>query len=443
MPIGAREAALKSLAAFRKSGAWSNTQLNNIIVAEGLSRRDAALATHLCYGVLQNMLLCDYYISFFSTVKPSKMEPLVLDILRLGVYQIVFLTKIPHSAAVNEAVLLTKKYSNKRASGLVNAVLRKISANADHLPDISTDRKEEYLSIKYSHPLWFVEYFIDHIGYDDTEKLLKANNQPVPTYIQINYLKTPPADLEKEPSNDYNRLVHHQWLSGCFELTGQGSIESFEPFVQGHIYIQDPAARLSVIAAGVRPGDFVIDACAAPGGKSFAAAIEMRNEGRILSCDIHESKLQHITGGSERLGIKIIETRAQDARILSEDLLESADCVIADVPCSGFGVIRKKPEIRYKDKNEITALPAIQLDILKNLSKYVKPGGCLLYSTCTLLKSENEDIISDFLAGKDLFVLEAFDLPEPVETAATGMITLWPHIHGTDGFFICKLRRRE
>ena len=342
MPMTAREISLKTLSACRKSGSWSDTFLNNILNKENLDNREASLAAKICYGVLQNTALIDFYISFYSTVRPEKMEPMLLDILRLSVYQILFLTRIPHSAAVNEGVVLVKKYCNPRASSLANAVLRKISSNFDKLPLVPHDTIEEYLSIKYSHPKWLVHAFCQRLGQWEAEALLKANNSDVPVTAQINTLKTDIFAVISSLEADGVDIRPNPLLPGSIELRGTGNIERLSAFQNGYIFIQDIAARLAVEAAMPKPGTFLIDGCSAPGGKSFMAAVIMKNCGKILSCDIHEKKLNQILKSAERLGISIIATQAMDARVRYDALIESADTVICDVPCSGFGVIRKK-----------------------------------------------------------------------------------------------------
>ncbi|MCL2365668.1 MAG: 16S rRNA (cytosine(967)-C(5))-methyltransferase RsmB [Oscillospiraceae bacterium] len=457
--LSAREAALKTLGIYRRKKAWSDMALNSVVSSATLSPKDIALTVQLVYGVLQNLMLCDYYASHFSNIELKKLQPRVLDILRLSIYQIVFLTKIPHNAAVNEAVSLTKKYANKRAAGYVNALLRKISkaASEGSLPEITGDTAHQ-LSIKYSHPEWLVDAFIKTIGAQETHSLLMHNNQNnMPITAQVNTLLTNVDEAISLLAKDGVEATPHQWLGNCIEFRGAGNITKLEAYNRGFIYVQDVAARLSVIAASPMQDDIVVDGCAAPGGKSFAAAILMKNEGHILACDIHAAKLRHIESGSTRMGINIIDVIEADvsaqasglsvknhlARYATkEDSCALADVVLADVPCSGVGIIRKKPEIRYKAQADISGLPEIQKQILTELSAFVKPGGVLLYSTCSVLRSENEDIIHAFLSAHECFVTESFILSK-IGEVSDGMITLWPHVHGTDGFFICKMRRRE
>lgn len=443
MPVNAREAALKALMKVRRYGIWSDAALDNVLKKENLDVREAALAARIFYGVVQNLALCDYYISAFSSVKTKIMEPQVLDILRLCVYQLVFMSKIPVNAAVYEGVELAKKYSNPRAAGFVNAILRKMAARLPvHLPAVTGATPCERLSVQYSHPAWLVDAFIERLGVEDAEALLKTNNEEAVMTARVNTLKTDAQTLISALQKERADASLHPWLPDCLELRNTRRIECLRTFSEGHFYIQDPAAILAVAAAGAKPGMFVLDACSAPGGKSFAAAIDMGGLGRIVSCDISEKKLRRVTAGARRLGIEIIETRVMDARVNNTNFVGKADIVLADVPCSGFGVIRKKPEIRYKPQHETAGLPELQLQIISNLSQYVKPGGILLYSTCTLLKRENEDIIESFLDARSDFYPESFELPEPAGKSVLGMTTLWPHIHGTDGFFICRLRRK-
>jgi len=406
---------------------------------------ETALATKLVYGVMQNMALCDFYAASFSSIDLKKLEPRVLDILRLSIYQIAFLTKIPHRAAVNEAVTLARKHSNPRAAGYLNAVLRKVSmaASAGELPEITGDN-EHILSVRYSHPLWLTTELCKLLGQDGAEALLKANNSSdMPLTAQINSLLTDTEKVIRLLQSDGVKALSHEWLENCVEMSETGNLTSLKAFKNGHIYIQDVASRLAVIAANPSRGSFVVDGCAAPGGKSFAAAMMMGNHGRIVACDIHNTKLRLIETGAKRLGIKIIELYEKDSSEQIDEFKGKADVVLADVPCSGFGVIRKKPEIRYKTMEEVAPLQELQKRIIKSLSSCVAPGGVLLYSTCSVMRRENEDVTEWFLSSEQgQFVSEGFTLPGIGEIPG-GMITLWPHINGTDGFFICKLRRKR
>ena len=429
----AREAALSALERCRRSGAWSSASIDEAIREYGLDQRARALTSAICLGVLQNMRLCDYVID--GLVGGRKLEPKVRDILRTAVYQLLFMDRIPASAAVNEAVALSKKLGYQRASGLVNAVLRKVADGGRTLPEITAANEAEILSIRYSHPVWLAEKLLKEYGRDFTESFFAANNAAADTAIQINTLKISTGDYLALLGKNDIAAQRHEWMPDC--LLVKGSVTALPGYEDGLFYVQDPAAKASILAAGLTPGMSVLDACAAPGGKSFAAAIAMQNEGSILSRDLHEKKLRLIKEGSERLGFSVITVKAADARAESDG---EFDAVIADVPCSGLGVIRKKPEIRFKTAQEIADLPEIQTAILQKLSESVKPGGVLIYSTCTVLREENEDIIRAFLKTRDDFVPEDFTLPNGL-ASRDGHLTLWPHINGTDGFFTAKLRR--
>jgi len=434
----ARQTALTVLRRCRRDRAFSDAMLNSVLAESALSAKDRALVSQLCYGVLQNAILCDYYIDSFSGGK--KIEPKLRDILRLSVYQILFLDKIPDHAAVNEGVELCKRSGLGRASGFANAVLHRAAENKNNLPQIPEDDRIKYLSIKYSTPAALVEKLFSDFGESFTEELLKSNNELSPTTIQVNTLRIGAEELFERLSARGFGCRAHSFLSDCAEVSG-GDLAASEEFREGLFYVQDPAARLAVIAASPISGSAVLDACAAPGGKSFASAILMQNDGKIISCDIHKNKLGLISDGAKRLGIDIITTGEMDALHPDDSLIASCDTVIADVPCSGLGIIRKKPDIRYKELSETEKLPETQLAILEGLAPCVKAGGVLLYSTCTILRRENEDVISAFLEKHGEFKPESFSLPEPIAAVESGMITLFPHIHGTDGFFICKLRK--
>lgn len=431
----AREAAFAALTACEKQHAWSDQAIKNESKKRALSARDAALAARLCYGVVQNQLLLDDWINAYSKTPSHKLDAPVRLSLRLGLYQLYFLDRIPANAAVNESVNLVRKYTkNKGAAGLTNAVLRAFQRRGEvPLP------KE--LSLRYSHPAALVALLEQELG-GDVEPLLAVNNTPTEIVLQTNTQKTTTQALLSSLVENGVEAEGHPWMDDCLLVQKSGDLEQLEPFRQGHFYVQDCAAKLAALIADPQPGDKVLDACAAPGGKSFACAMRMEDQGEILSRDMHENKLRRIQSGAKRLGLQCIHTAAADARVYQPELEHYFDVVLADVPCSGLGIIRKKPDIRYKDLKETEHLPAIQLDILANVARYVRPGGTLVYSTCTVLRRENEAVVETFLRENPEFSLEAFTVPGPIGQAG-GQITLWPHIHGTDGFFIAKLRRAE
>ncbi len=435
--MGARETALNALMACRQSGAWSNGVLKDYIQRDRLDSRDAALATRLCYGVLQNRQKLDFYLKQLLTGKLRDLHPVVRDVLHLGLYQIYELDKIPDSAAVNESVVLTKKYcKSPKAGGLVNGVLRNAVRSRDQRvePTSYADR--------YSHPEELISLLKANLPKGTLEPMLIADNAAPQTVVQVNTLRICAAELIQRLARERVAAQPHDWMPDCLVLSGTGNLEQLPSFQEGLFYVQDPAARLSVLCAGLTEGNLrVLDCCSAPGGKSFAASIAMKGQGQIISCDIHAHKVGLIENGARRLGLSNITARQQDASQRVEDWGEAMDVVIADVPCSGLGIIRKKPDIRYKNLKELGQLPGLQLAILENQAAYVKRGGTLLYSTCTVLKAENEEVVQAFLANHPEFSLEPLPLPDRFPENETGMLTLIPGMYDTDGFFICRLRR--
>ena len=436
--MSARETALNVLIACRKDDAWSNGVLKEYIRRDRLDRREAALASRLCYGVLQNRGKLDFYLKQLLTGKLRDLHPAVRDILHLGLYQIYEMDKIPGSAAVNESVDLAKKYCKKlrNAPGLVNAVLRNALRTKGPLKEPTS------LADRYSHPQKLINLLRGYIGKEKLEAMLQANNTVAPMTVQVNTLRTTAAELTEELTRAGVEVQPHGWLPDCLILSGTGDLEQLEAFQRGLFYVQDAAARLSVHCAQVRENTRVLDCCAAPGGKSFAAAMDMKDTGHILSCDIHVHKTGLIQNGAERLGLTSIKALQQDATAENPEWLEAMDTVIADVPCSGYGIIRKKPDIRYKDPASMKELPGLQLAILKQQASYVKPGGILIYSTCTLVREENEGVVAAFLRDNPEFVTEPLILPPVFPENTTGMLTLIPGEYDTDGFFICRLRRK-
>ncbi len=437
--MGARQTALRVLIACRKEGAWSNSVLKTYLQQDGLDRREAALATRLCYGVLQNRLKLDFYLEQLLTGKIKDLHPVIRDILHLGLYQLYLSDKIPANAAVNESVLLAKKNCKKQpfAPGLVNGVLRNAVRRAEEL------KQPESLQDKYSHPQPLIDLLTRAYGMERVERMLEADNSAPQTVVQVNTLKTTTEELIAVFEGEGIEAKLHGWMKDCLVLSGTGNLESLESFRRGLYYVQDPAAKLSVLCADIPQNAKVLDCCSAPGGKSFAAAMVLKGTGSIQSCDIHDHKIPLIEKGAERLGIFNLSACRQEAEVFCPQWEKQMDVVIADVPCSGYGIIRKKPDIRYKNPGQMAELPTLQLAILQNQARYVKPGGVLLYSTCTLLPRENEDVIQTFLKDNPGFYLEKINLPEVFSENETGMLTLLTGEYDTDGFFICRLRRNQ
>ena len=437
--MGARETALNALIACRKEGAWSNGVLKEYVIRDRLDGRDAALAARLCYGVLQNRMKLDFYLKQLLTGKIKDLHPVVHDILHLGLYQIYEMDKIPESAAVNESVDLAKKYCKKQrfAPGLVNGVLRNAVKTKGSLKEPAS------LEDQYSHPWELIKLLRDYVGKDRIEMMLKANNEAPSTTVQVNTLKITADQLQHRLEGEGVTAVPHDWMTDCLVLSGTGDLEKLASFKEGLFYVQDPAAKLSVLCAQLPQEKIrLLDCCSAPGGKSFAAAMATKGMAEITSCDVHEHKVTIIGKGAERLGIEKITPRLQDATENVPEWNDSFDALICDVPCSGYGIIRKKPDIRYKNPADMADLPQLQLQILKNQARYVKSGGVLIYSTCTLLRAENEDVVESFLKENHDYTLEPLPLPDKFPQNESGMLALVPGEYDTDGFFIARLRRK-
>lgn len=439
-PISARDAALDILIDCRKNHAWADAALNACLQSASMPPMEAALCGRLVYGVTQYQILLDFRLDAFCTQKISHLQYPLAEILRLGAYQILFLDRVPDHAAVDEAVRQSVRAGRKSASGMVNAVLRRLSREKDALPPIPDADLLQALSVRYSHPRWLVERIAALLGLSETEAFLAENNRIPPLTAQINPERVTTDELIAELTRDGLTAAPHAWLSDCVEIAGSGAVTKLPSFRAGKFYVQDAAARLVTDCAGIERGASVLDVCAAPGGKSFGAAFAVGDGGSVLACDVNAQKLGRIRDGAKRLGLAgRIRTAAADARAFHDEWAGKFDVVLADVPCSGLGIIRKKPDIRYRDPDALDALPELQCAILDNAARYVRPGGTLCYSTCTVLPGENEAVTEKFLSAHTDFRRVPFTAPGVGET--DGQITLWPQRNGTDGFYICRMAR--
>lgn len=434
----AREVALEQLVSWETGGVWSQRKLSEAIRRAELDKRDAALAVFLSNGVLQNLTYIDDLLARHSKIKPAKLETLVLCILRLGVFQLRLTDSMPERAAVYETVALCKGKAS-RAKGFVNAVLRAVARESSS-PLAPEERTPESLSIRYSHPRWIVDELIQQCGIGFAQDVLAHNNLPVPVTIQINTLKTSEAQLRPALEAESMDCAPHPWMPGTLELRSVGDLEQSEAFRGGAFWVQDVASRLAVHALGSLSGKRILDLCAAPGGKSFAAYLQSGGTGVVTSCDIHPGKLKKLAEGAKRLGFPI-QTRCSDATEAVSEWTGQFDVVLCDVPCSGLGIIRKKPDIRFASPDRVQTLPDLQYSILRQAAEYLVPGGLLLYSTCTWRTPENDTVIDKFLRSHPEFQPEPFVLPAPIRAVPEGRITLWPPLWGTDGFFICLMRK--
>ncbi len=423
-----RKLVLSLLLKAEKSKQFSNIALDKALEEVSLEDADRRLVSALFYGVIERLLTLDHRISALSSRPISQIDTDTLYAVRLGLYQLMY-TRIPPHAAINETVGLCPR----KTAGFVNGILRSHTrTEPTPLPDKNTF-PVEHLSIKHSVCEPLCEKFISVFGQDKADAVLSAFGNIPLTTLRVNTLR-----ISREALANMIDGAELTTLSPV-GLRVKGSTRELYGFDDGLFFVQDEASQLCVSALDARKGDTVMDICACPGSKSFGAAIDMENQGRVLSFDLHAKKLSLITNGARRLGIDIIRAAEQDGRVCLSEFVEKADRVICDVPCSGFGVLGKKPELRYKDPTSSEALPDIQLAILENACEYVKEGGALVYSTCTVLPEENELNVARFLSAHPEFSLCPFTAGSL--EVNSGYITLLPDEYPTDGFFIAKMKR--
>lgn len=410
-----REAALKALVAVDKDGAYLNLAVRDILSSSDMDPRDRALCTTLAFGVIKNRLFIDNIIENLSTVKLKKLSVWIHNILRIGIFSIKFLDRVPDSATVNECVRLARRYGHGASAGFVNAILRASLKSGDFLPEERSGA--EYISIKYSFPMWLTKMWLQQ-GYG--EDFFAAMNEEPPVTVRLNTLLCPSLgeEFQKSTATPYT-----------YTYTGGGSVENTPYFKNGHIAVQDGASQIAVMALDIREGMHILDLCSAPGGKSAFIGQLLNNTGKLISCDIHEHKLELIKNNLARLGVTNATVIENDATVFNEEFKDCFDRVLADVPCSGLGVLRRKPDIKWtKSQEDNNSLTKIQRSIIDNSALYVKKGGKLLYSTCTVNKAENEDNVKYFLEKHCDFNLAV-------------QRQLLPHKDKTDGFFFAVFER--
>ena len=424
----ARFSAIKTVYAVQNEGAYSNVALAQILRQEKLSDLDRRFCTELVYGTVKVGASLDWKISKYVNRPLERIDAKVLAILRVGMYQIFFMDRVPDSAAVNESVEIAKKFCGIGESKFVNGVLRS-AVREPQKSDFPNDDGIETLALKSFHPVWLVKLFVEEFGIETAKKICATNNIEPPLCLRVNFLKSTRAEILSELKKFGAVAEESKLVPEGIICKNHGALDSFKPLKFGMCQVQDESSMLAARWLNPVENDFVIDCCAAPGGKATHIAELMKNRGRIVAADIYETKLQHIKENAKRLGIKIIEPLLLDARKIGEKFFNQADKVLIDAPCSGLGVIRRKADLRWK-KNpaEIAELPKLQSEILESAAKTVKSGGTLIYSTCTIIRRENEDIVENFLN-----VNKNFKLVEKKN--------FLPHIDGTDGFFIAKLIR--
>ncbi len=438
MSKSARQIAYEILLKIEVSEAYSNLAIDSAVKMYNPDSTDCAFFSRLVYGVTERKITLDYAISQYLSKPIKKTKPEIITILRLGAYQILFMDKIPQSAAVNESVKLTKNNKCEFASGLVNAVLRKIGQNGLVFNNNLTET--ERISVTYSMLEDTVKFLIHHYGKENTEAFLKASLEPKEIFIRVNTVKTTKQNL-KELLLKENVKVFDTYLENALKIEINNAVYNLESFKNGLFHVEDLSSQLCVEALELFPEATAIDVCAAPGGKTFTAAQYMENKGILYSCDIYSQRTDLIKDGAERLGLDCVKPFVNDATVFNEELPQM-DRVLCDVPCSGLGIIGKKPEIKYKKLDDTKSLLPIQKQILETSSKYVKSGGRLVYSTCSVNPNENRKICDAFLKeNPDFYSVEV--LPNVERAVDEGdYLTLFPHKNNCDGFFIAAFHRK-
>ena len=436
-PENPRRTAVKLLCRVEEGNAYSNLLLDEHFRRSRMDQRDKSFCTALFYGVLERKLTLDEIIKVYITRPGDKLSAEVRNILRTALYQMLYMDSVPDPAAVNEAVKLAAKNRNPAVKGFVNGILRAFIRDGKGIP-LGGD-KADRLSLMYSCPLPLVNKWLSELGEENTERLLADSLGRPPVTIRVNTSRVTPGELAERLTAAGLTVNTNKYVPEALEISGAAP-ESTAEYKEGLFHVQDVSCMLCCKALDAEPGMTVLDMCAAPGGKTFTIAELMKNDGRLLAFDLHKKRAGLIAEGAERLGLTIVSAGENDAKVFS-DTIPQADRVLCDVPCSGLGVIRRKPEIKYKDLAEFERLPDIQYEILDTCSRYVKPGGVLVYSTCTVSDAENRDVVQRFL--KEHTGFEPAPFGEGLgRFASEDMLTVLPSYFGSDGFFIAKLTRR-
>ena len=443
-----RDTALKILYDISEKGAYSNIALNRHLEAERLGDTDRGFITELVYGTVKWRLKIDWIISRFSNIKLKKISPWILNILRAGTYQLLFMDKVPESAACNESAKLAKKYGHQASTGFVNAVLRNIARSKGAIKEPDKDGDPvKYLSIAYSHPEWMVERFLKLFGPDFTETLLESNNAIPEFSIRVNTLKTTAEKLAEALEHEKIEVFPGKFSRDALIIKNPSSISRLSAFKEGLFQVQDESSMLVARVLDPKPGELVLDVCSAPGGKATHIAQIMDNKGTVLARDIHEHKIKLIEQAASRLGIDIIKTKIHDALLSDTELENKADRVLLDAPWTGLGIIRRKPDIKWgRESSDTAEITSLQRKMIAAAARSVKPGGVLVYSTCTLLPEENEEIVKEFLKGNPEFEMDDLTsvIPETLKSSMKekGMLQVYTNRDGADGFFISKMKRK-
>ena len=439
-----RELAIKILNRIQNEGAYSTLAVKKAL-EDKCERKDSGFIRELVYGVLENQRLIDEIVKESSSVKIRKIHPIILIILRTAIYQLLFMNTVPESAIVNEAVNLAKKYGHRGTTGFVNGLLRGVSSKKAYFKSEEYMSQECELGIRYSHPDYLVALWRTQYGLEFTKDLLKANNSVPPFTIRNNTLKIDSTDLISILEAEGYETEPGKYSKDCIIIKNPRSMTRLSAYTDGLFTIQDEASMLVTEVLNAQKDSLILDVCSAPGGKATHIAQWIGDKGTIIARDIYPHKLKLIEELSLRLGIKSIKSEIWDAKEPDDRLKYKVDYCLVDAPCSGLGLIRRKPDIKWtRTSEELIELSRLQTIILKTASNYIKPGGTLVYSTCTINRQENLDVITNFLRESTDFRLVPIELANGVKISATqdsGYLELYPNIHGTDGFFMAKMVR--
>lgn len=420
-----------------EKSAYSNLALDGVLQSSDVSARDKAFISRLFYGVIERKATLDYIISLYSSKPIQKLDAVILETLRMGIYQLLYMDFVPDNAAVNESVELVKQLGKKSAAPFVNAVLRSFIRD-DKKFALPKDRLQKFC-VEYSCSADLAKKLIDQYGEDKASEFLKRSLEPHKLYLRVNNTKTDHNSLIEEFSKNGVSVKNCTLLDNCLEAEPFGSVENSELFKKGYYHVQDLSSQLCCAALEPKKGEKILDICSAPGGKAFTVTEMTGDECELYACELHDKRVKLIKNGAERLGLKSIKALQNDAKVYNESF-PKFDKILCDVPCSGTGVIRSKPEIKYADLKKFEGLPKIQYDILNTASKYLKVGGELVYSTCTVLKEENELVIDRFLKENKDFEGVSFltDIGTPFGEYKASIIA---ESFDCEGFFISKIRR--
>ncbi|GAA3407055.1 16S rRNA (cytosine(967)-C(5))-methyltransferase RsmB [Paenibacillus hodogayensis] len=447
--MSARELALAVLTRVETGQAYSNLLLNQMLQKHGLSKSDAGLATELVYGTIQRRNTLDYWLEAFVAKGLAKLEPWVRNLLRLSVYQLRYLDRIPEHAAVNEAVSIAKRDGHAGISGMVNGVLRNVIRRKDELTIPDSLDPVSRISLETSHPAWLVKQWAERFGVETAERICRSNNEPPHASVRVNTLRLTRGELLERMEQAGMRARESVLAAEGVVVESGGNMALTPWYAAGELSVQDESSMLVAAMVDPQPGMSVLDCCAAPGGKTAHLAELMNDNGRIVACDLHEHKRELIAAQSDRLGLRCVETRTLDARHLPETFAGTVfDRILLDAPCTGLGVIRRKPDIKWtKTAQDSIDIAGLQAELLDKAADLLAPDGVLVYSTCTISAEENERVVERFLLAHPAFSLE--QPPEPLRSslpegtiAENGAVTVLPHRFGSDGFFIARLRKR-